>query len=196
MSSFWQNFHHWLHRKLSQWQLSVQSVMKISSKWQHFRFSVDQTASGNEKSPIWPKPLSKPVMTYALWNDSRTGMDKIVEDIPMVSWINIFSVKHNFIMTNRLKPQRVNYAVLNFIEPNYDGSPLKPGAHFTKQFSTIIQISLKNPFCSHPNYNKRPVGLYSPLIVGIVTDFVWSPSMVNTYHHYLIRKNPINWFGQ
>ena len=44
--------------------------------------------------------------------------------------------------------------------------------------------------------NKRPVGLYSPLIVGIVTDFVWSPSRVNTYHHYLIRTNPINWFGQ
>ena len=40
MSSFWRNFHHWLHRKLSKWQLSVQSVIKISSKWQHFRFSV------------------------------------------------------------------------------------------------------------------------------------------------------------
>ena len=39
------------------------------------------------------------------------------------------------------------------------------------------------------NKNKRLVGLYSPLIVGIVTDLVWSPSMVNTYHHYLIRKN-------
>ena len=36
MSSFWQNFHHWLHRKLSFWQLSVQPVNKISSKWQHF----------------------------------------------------------------------------------------------------------------------------------------------------------------
>ena len=40
MSSFWYNFHHWLHRKLSFWQLSVQPVMKISSKWRHFRFSV------------------------------------------------------------------------------------------------------------------------------------------------------------
>ena len=36
MTSFWWNFHHWLHRKLSYWQLSVQPVMKISSKWQHF----------------------------------------------------------------------------------------------------------------------------------------------------------------
>ena len=40
MSSFWWKFHHWLHRKLSFWQLSVQPVMKISSKWRHFRFSV------------------------------------------------------------------------------------------------------------------------------------------------------------
>ena len=39
MMSFWRNFHHWLHRKLSKWQLSVQSVIKISSKWHHFRFS-------------------------------------------------------------------------------------------------------------------------------------------------------------
>ena len=45
MSSFWRNFHHWLHRKLSKWQLSVQSVIKISSKWQHFRFSVTHLKS-------------------------------------------------------------------------------------------------------------------------------------------------------
>ena len=37
--SFWRNFHHWLHWKLSFWQLSVRPVMKISSKWRHFRFS-------------------------------------------------------------------------------------------------------------------------------------------------------------
>ena len=36
MLSFWWNFHHWLHWKLSKWQLPVQSVLKISSKWQHF----------------------------------------------------------------------------------------------------------------------------------------------------------------
>ena len=40
MLSFWWNFHHWLHWKLSKWQLPVQPVMKISSKWRHFRFSV------------------------------------------------------------------------------------------------------------------------------------------------------------
>ena len=41
MSSFWRNFNHWLHWKLSFWQLPVQPVMKISSKWRHFRFSGD-----------------------------------------------------------------------------------------------------------------------------------------------------------
>ena len=35
MSSFWRNFNHWLHWKLSFWQLPVQPVMKISSKWRH-----------------------------------------------------------------------------------------------------------------------------------------------------------------
>ena len=37
-SSFWWNFHHWLHWKLSKWQLPVQPVIKISSKWRHFCF--------------------------------------------------------------------------------------------------------------------------------------------------------------
>ena len=40
MSSFWWNLHHWLHCKLSKWQLPMQPVIKISSKWRHFRFSV------------------------------------------------------------------------------------------------------------------------------------------------------------
>ena len=39
MLSFWWNLHHWLHWKLSKWQLPVPPVMKISSKWRHFRFS-------------------------------------------------------------------------------------------------------------------------------------------------------------
>ena len=46
MSSFWRNFNHWLHWKLSFWQLPVQPVMKISSKWRHFRFSVKHKQSG------------------------------------------------------------------------------------------------------------------------------------------------------
>ena len=38
--SFSWNFHQWLHWKLSKWQLSVQPVMKISSKWWRLRFSL------------------------------------------------------------------------------------------------------------------------------------------------------------
>ena len=46
MLSFWWNFHHWLHWKLSRRQLPMQSVMKISSRWRHFRFSVDNSDNG------------------------------------------------------------------------------------------------------------------------------------------------------
>ena len=35
MWSFWWNFNHWLLRKLSEWQLPMQLVMKISSEWPH-----------------------------------------------------------------------------------------------------------------------------------------------------------------
>ena len=37
--SFWRNFHHWLHRKLSLWQIRVQQATKISSKW-HFKMTL------------------------------------------------------------------------------------------------------------------------------------------------------------
>ena len=40
MLSFCWNFHHWLHWKLSFWQLPVQSVMEISSKWKHICLGV------------------------------------------------------------------------------------------------------------------------------------------------------------
>ena len=42
MSSFWRNFHHWQHWKLSFWQLSLQPALKTSSKWQHLHFSFSQ----------------------------------------------------------------------------------------------------------------------------------------------------------
>ena len=40
MLSFWQYLPHWLHWKLSKWQLPMQPVMKILSKWWHSHFSV------------------------------------------------------------------------------------------------------------------------------------------------------------
>ena len=36
----WWNFHYWLHWKLSWWQLPLLPVMKITSMWQHFYFSL------------------------------------------------------------------------------------------------------------------------------------------------------------
>ena len=44
MSPFWWNLYHWLHLKLSIWQLQpkLQPVIKISSKWQYFHFNVYQ----------------------------------------------------------------------------------------------------------------------------------------------------------
>ena len=50
---FWWNFHHRLHWKLSKWQLPVQPVMKISSKWRHFHFSVIQATQLRIKSSIY-----------------------------------------------------------------------------------------------------------------------------------------------
>ena len=40
MSSFWRTFRHWVHRKLSFWQLSMHPMIKISSKWQYFFCSI------------------------------------------------------------------------------------------------------------------------------------------------------------
>ena len=39
MLLFWLTFHHRLHRKLSFWQLSVESMTNIISKWLYIRFS-------------------------------------------------------------------------------------------------------------------------------------------------------------
>ena len=64
MSSFWQNFHQWLYLELSKWQLPVQSVMKISSKW-HFRFSVTH----------WSR---NKITTFCRHLNSLSGMEIIV----------------------------------------------------------------------------------------------------------------------
>ena len=38
----WWNFHYWLHWKLSKWQLSMQPVMKMSSKWHLFQCMIEE----------------------------------------------------------------------------------------------------------------------------------------------------------
>ena len=51
---------HWLHRKLSSWQLSLQPVMKISSKWWHSHVSICRHRS---VLPDSTKPLPQPMLT-------------------------------------------------------------------------------------------------------------------------------------
>ena len=77
MLSFWWNFHHWLHRKLSLWQLPVQSVIEILSKWQHFCFGVSawyNMTSMNSISDIGPVlahyGLSTEISLLESWVDS------------------------------------------------------------------------------------------------------------------------------
>ena len=55
--SFWRNFHHWLHWKLSFWQLPVQPVMNISSKWRLFRFSGWEQKENFIEFEIWWKTV-------------------------------------------------------------------------------------------------------------------------------------------
>ena len=73
MSSFWRNFHHWLHWRLSFWQLAVQPVMKISSKWRHFRFS------GRQK-------LSVPKIIQSQYNDVIISV--MASQITSISTVN------------------------------------------------------------------------------------------------------------
>ena len=54
------NFRHWLHWKLSEWQLPVQPVTKISSKWWHFRFSEWPTFNWSRR--CWRRCFRFPVV--------------------------------------------------------------------------------------------------------------------------------------
>ena len=68
MSSFWRNFHHWLHWKLSFWQLPVQPVMNISSKWRLFRFSVPLSRKSSDyRQTVKKKHLHCNDVAKATW---------------------------------------------------------------------------------------------------------------------------------
>ena len=55
-------FHHWLHWKLSKWQLPVQPVIKISSKRRHFRDGLyyAQSVISARRGPPHPTPHPHP----------------------------------------------------------------------------------------------------------------------------------------
>ena len=80
MSSFWWNFLRWLHWKLSKWQLPVQPVIKISSKWRHFRFC-----------DITPR---------LIWWELMLQTGRPAWWLPM-TWYQIISKKHRLWLTIR-----------------------------------------------------------------------------------------------
>ena len=89
---FWWNFHHWLHWKLSKWQLPVQPVMKISSKWWHFRFGgsvVFNVAHTNAKFvDMWeghdiPRNKKTFVTVRVRWKSRLQGVRHF---IPATAW--------------------------------------------------------------------------------------------------------------
>ena len=87
MSSFWWNFYHWLHWKLSFWQLVVQPVMKISSKW-HFHFSVWHSVrptNGNHSKAISEICDDKAVIGIIGFSVSLTLGDMVV--VLMCNWL-------------------------------------------------------------------------------------------------------------
>ena len=87
MSSFWWNFHHWLHWKLSKWQLPVQPVMKISSKWRHFRFSV-RDKGGTSAIVTTPRVQTSAQLytpnTTKMWHSRKSNV-RIVG--PILPWL-------------------------------------------------------------------------------------------------------------
>ena len=89
MSSFLWNIHHWLCWKLWFWQLSVQSGIKMSSKWWHFYHYQIMTTSGAADKLVTvttfrfqrgfsdvPKPScclgTEPSFSHACWASCRS----------------------------------------------------------------------------------------------------------------------------
>ena len=57
--------------KMTKWQLPLQPVIKISSKWRHFRFSVGAPRRGHPGG-IWvPNLLRDPIYVGKYWTDFR-----------------------------------------------------------------------------------------------------------------------------
>ena len=78
MLSFWWNFNHWLHRKLSFWQLSVQPVMKISSKWRHFCFSDNHSGVNMVVAGVPVPNLCPGICNYQWW---RKPVDAYIKGV-------------------------------------------------------------------------------------------------------------------
>ena len=75
--SFWWNFYHRLHRKLSKWQLPVQPMMKISSKWQYFRFSTGADRYTHSNDVIMSTMASQITSLTIVHSSVYSGPDQI-----------------------------------------------------------------------------------------------------------------------
>ena len=86
MSSFWLNFHHWLHWKLSKWQLPVQPMIKISSKWRHFRFSDGATVGVFSSKACM---IKIPVMFCKSFMDGALSTESLVCPKGPIQWLTM-----------------------------------------------------------------------------------------------------------
>ena len=129
MSSFWWNFHHWLHRKLSKWQLSVQPVTKISSKWWHFRFSGRLDCQYDGKVILCVTAINPMRPCDAIWWDGTwaTLVNSPVQHLKQC----LFSIRH----LGRSKYN--NFPPVNFIWKCH----LQNSGHFVKASTCQTNLS-------------------------------------------------------
>ena len=135
--SFWWNFHHWLHLKLSKWQLQVQPVMEISSKWWHFCYGVvhynivnipQNTYNINSTAQPWGETLAAMVLTWFYWNISASG--PFVTDVLTICWETSLKWKSHWLWI-KLNPSHMT--------PSYIIKPMSqansPSSHNVQNFS-------------------------------------------------------------
>ena len=113
-SSFWWNVHHWLHWKLSKWQLPVQPVMKMSSKWRHLCFSVCVTPC-NRGVNIAPRigvanPVSRDSPPGGCYGDRKIWFYYVVLILlcgfcNLTQWFPKLCSLHNFCRRGGFKPK-------------------------------------------------------------------------------------------
>ena len=149
MSSFWGHFQHWLHRKLSIWQLLVQPVMKISSKWQHFRFSEPMSVkfspimaciqdsptwhASNSLSPTLPAQIIPSVMELPYWSSRPHSALVIIGTVTYCNSLGSLPVghkqlqwRHMSVMAFRISVNSTDYSIAcsGYEHRKYQGSEL------------------------------------------------------------------------
>ena len=115
MSSFWWNFHHWLHWKLLIWQFPVQSVIKTLSKW-HVRLSEERLIITDDMEDCF-------LENHQRFPDSDTSslsrVTALLSPVMMKSRSHFGALKyegrHNEAKTTMLSPWRPLYISVYYI---------------------------------------------------------------------------------